>query len=227
MNDSILKRPPSRSMRSRWRRMGLVWRLIAVLVTASTATAAPGDPPMAGAGRAVLCESCHGVRGEGLPALNAPRLAGLQSWYLERQLQHFRHGIRGAQPTDTYGRQMQSMATQLGDDSGVEDVVAYLATLRPTQTARTIEGDATRGKDLFRACTACHGSAAQGSEDLHAPALKWANDWYVFRQLSNFRSGARGSDPRDIDGAAMRAIALSVPDEQGLRDLAVYVATLQ
>ena len=160
-------------------------------------------------------------------ALNAPRLAGLQSWYVERQLQNFRHGMRGSQATDTYGQQMQGMAKVLGDNSDVEDIAAYLATLPPRPATRTIDGDSARGRVLFGACVACHGSEAQGNQDLHAPALKWANDWYVLRQLSNFRSDARGTDSRDIDGATMRAVALGMPDEQALRDVAVYVATLE
>lgn len=73
------------------------------------------------------CQACHGTRGEGSTAMNAPRLAGQFPWYLERQLQNFRSGTRGG-PNDTYGGIMAPMAKGLPDDQAVRDVVSYIAT---------------------------------------------------------------------------------------------------
>ena len=40
----------------------------------------------------------HGAAGEGNEAMGSPQLAGQNDWYLERQLNHFRTGARGAAP---------------------------------------------------------------------------------------------------------------------------------
>ena len=44
------------------------------------------------------CAACHGPNGEGLEALNAPKIAGQQAWYTVRQLQNFKNGVRGSDP---------------------------------------------------------------------------------------------------------------------------------
>ncbi|EPC04305.1 hypothetical protein L861_03010 [Litchfieldella anticariensis FP35 = DSM 16096] len=80
------------------------------------------------------CANCHGAQGQGMPAFNAPRLAGMNDWYLVRQLHHFRDGIRGRHPQDIYGSQMVDMAQILVDDSALRDVVAYISSLSEAPT---------------------------------------------------------------------------------------------
>ena len=46
------------------------------------------------------CSTCHGSQGQGRWGTNAPRLAGMNDWYLERQLHYFKHGVRGSHPDD-------------------------------------------------------------------------------------------------------------------------------
>lgn len=75
------------------------------------------------------CGACHGWRGEGIAALNAPRQAGMSDWYLATQLRNFREGIRGSHDGDKYGKQMQMMAAILQNDERINDVVAYMNTL--------------------------------------------------------------------------------------------------
>jgi cytochrome c oxidase subunit 2 len=50
------------------------------------------------------CATCHGVKGEGSQGMSAPSLVNQNVWYLKRQLQHFRSGLRGAVTGDTQGR---------------------------------------------------------------------------------------------------------------------------
>ena len=45
----------------------------------------PGDPAL-GAASYALCAACHGAQGEGLVALNAPKLSGQNPRYLIEQL---------------------------------------------------------------------------------------------------------------------------------------------
>ena len=57
-----------------------------------------------------VCVSCHGDKGEGKKISNAPRISGQQSWYIARQLNNYKQGIRGAHPNDITGMQMRSMS---------------------------------------------------------------------------------------------------------------------
>jgi cytochrome c oxidase subunit 2 len=76
-----------------------------------------------------VCAYCHGADGMGIQAMNAPRLAGMTDWYIERQLNLFRDEIRGTHPSDFYGFQMSFMAKALRDEQAVRDLVAYINTL--------------------------------------------------------------------------------------------------
>lgn len=74
------------------------------------------------------CAFCHGSNGEGQWSSNAPQLAGMNDWYLIRQLEHFREGIRGRHPDDMYGNQMVDMSQFLTDEKTIRDVVAHINT---------------------------------------------------------------------------------------------------
>ena len=76
------------------------------------------------------CGICHGTNGQGIQAMNAPRLAGMSDWYMVTQLKNFKQRIRGAHPDDQYGDQMTLMAATLADDQVTNDLVTYINTLR-------------------------------------------------------------------------------------------------
>lgn len=77
----------------------------------------------------MVCGSCHGPRAEGNRLLDAPALAGVDGWYLLRQFEHFRAGIRGTAEGDRFGRQMVMMAPALPDEAVTRHVVAYIQSL--------------------------------------------------------------------------------------------------
>jgi cytochrome c oxidase subunit 2 len=52
------------------------------------------------------------------------------------------------------------------------------------------------------------------------------SDWYMHRQLTNFRDGIRGAHRENFDGAQMAAIAKILTDDQAITDLLDYVHTL-
>ncbi len=89
---------------------------------------AEGDPGR-GEGLYAVCATCHGQNGEGMHEMNGPALAGREEWYLIRQLQNFKSGIRGTSPEDVYGLQMAPMAQLLADQQAIEDMAAYLNSL--------------------------------------------------------------------------------------------------
>jgi cytochrome c553 len=173
------------------------------------------------------CAVCHGVELTGNRAVDAPRLAGLPAWYLTNQMQAFRNGWRGAHPEDPKGMEMRPQATVL-TPAQVTQAVAYAASVPLAPPAPpTVAGDAQRGEALYETCAVCHGARGEGSQALSAPPLAGQSDWYLVTQLAQFRSGARGTAPGDVQGAVMRASALVLPDDEAIADVVAYVNTLQ
>lgn len=186
----------------------------------------PKGDPVAGESQYAICASCHGAQGEGIQAMNAPRLAGLSASYLKRQLQHYQRGVRGAHEDDTFGRQMAPMASVLATEASVRDVSAYIAALPEPEVEATVSGDPSRGAAHFNSCGACHGSQGQGNEALQAPRLAGQQDWYLKRQLANFRQGIRGAHEQDNLGHQMVMMARSLQNEKSIDDLLSYLNSL-
>ncbi|MDA7922801.1 c-type cytochrome [Verrucomicrobiales bacterium] len=63
-------------------------------------------------------------------------------------------------------------------------------------------------------CANCHGGSGEGKGELFSPSIGGLPTWYVKDQLKQFRDSHRGIDPGDIPGQQMRAISLSLTDEQ-------------
>jgi cytochrome c553 len=173
------------------------------------------------------CAACHGAEGEGNAALNAPSLVNQQDWYLERQLLGFRSGLRGSDPKDGYGAQMQAIAKTLLDDNAVKAVVSYIASFKAKPAAKTLEGNIKRGADYYsNLCGACHGPAAEGNDTLQAPALAGVEDWYLLKQFNHFRDGLRGADESDRYGYQMGMMGKTLPDEDITKDVIAYIQSL-
>tara|TARA_R100000005_G_scaffold96344_1_gene82578 strand:- start:27456 stop:28085 length:630 start_codon:yes stop_codon:yes gene_type:complete len=92
----------------------------------SESTLASGDAIAGGRTFMRLCGACHGANAGGNVALNAPRLAGADDWYLLDQLHAFREGQRGRHREDRTGRQMRNMAAMLDNEQALQDVIAYI-----------------------------------------------------------------------------------------------------
>ncbi|MFA5940667.1 MAG: c-type cytochrome [Sinimarinibacterium sp.] len=188
------------------------------------------DAGKAADGKALFaaCQSCHGAVGGGSKALNAPLLTGQDPAYQKRQLRNFRSGLRGAHGDDSFGAQMAAIASRLPDDAAIDAVVAYIGTLDARRSATTISGDVQRGADFYtNLCGSCHGPEAEGNAQLDAPALAGLDDWYLLRQLGNFRSGVRGAHPQDRFGRQMRKMAPTLPDDTVTRDVLAYINTFE
>ena len=175
-----------------------------------------------------LCVQCHGANGGGDPVALAPAIAGLSEWYLEAQLEKFRSGIRGAHPDDRAGLRMYPMSLSLRDDEDLAAVAAYVSSLPPANPEPTLAGgEPAHGKLLYTPCIACHGPQADGLEALAGPNLKASSDWYLLRQLNNFKVGIRGTDPKDVTGMRMRPMSMILADEQAMKDVIAYIMTLR
>lgn len=205
-------------------RMHLVLLASALMLPAFDSVAQDAER---GADAYELCASCHGFKGEGNQLVGAPRLAGLESWYLQRQLRNFRHGIRGTAAEDTKGRTMAQMTAGLDTDGEIADIVAHIGKLPARRASATVEGDVDRGRSAYAPCASCHGPKAEGNPSLNAPALAGLDDWYQFAQLEKFRRGIRGANPDDVYGQQMAPMATVLADEQTMRDVVAYINSLQ
>ena len=188
---------------------------------AQTRAAAAGD---AAAGQATyaVCSACHGPQGEGNPQLNAPKLAGQAGWYLARQLQNFKLGMRDK---EQFAQQMDAFAATL-DDTAMKNVVAYINSLPDAQSPGTVSGDSAKGREHYETCAYCHGGAGQGVWSTNAPRLSHMDDWYMKRQLQNFQQGLRGSHPQDFNGAQMAAMAKTLADDQAINDVLKHIDSM-
>ncbi len=102
---------------------------IASLDSETPAATVEGDVALGGDYYNQFCGACHGAAAQGNPALNSPRLAGTDDWYLLAQLEAFRVGQRGTHADDRTGKQMRAMAAVLPDEQALKNVVAFIRSL--------------------------------------------------------------------------------------------------
>lgn len=170
------------------------------------------------------CIACHGAKGEGSAAAQAPALAGQDSDYIIRQLNHFKAGVRGAVPSDVLGGQMRAMTAVLNSDQSIADVASYIASLSPVAITVKAEGDLRNGNNVYQGnCGSCHGGKGQGNSALNSPRLAGLDRDYLRRQFDHFRDGLRGGHPDDRFGRQMSMMAKSLSSEKDLDDVIAYI----
>lgn len=170
-----------------------------------------------GATKAVVCHACHGANGNSTNP-QWPSLAGLGAGYVAEQLQNFKDGKR-QNPV------MMPMVMAL-TPADMADLGVYFDSLPNTgleadpsywKAGRTLYrgGDAARG---IPACAACHGPTGLGNEPGRIPALRGQHSVYVIKQLQDYASGARKTDPNAI----MQMIAKRLTADD-MRNVASYI----
>jgi cytochrome c553 len=169
--------------------------------------------------------TCHGGYGQGSEVVGGPKLAGMEPWYLKRQLLGFRSGFRGIEKDYIPAFEMRAIAATLSA-AEIDQVVADIGQWQDTPVAPTLEGDAATGASLYATCAACHGAKAEGNEALGAPALAGRSDWYLLNQLERFSTGPRGTHGDDATGQQMRAMMTVLPDAKSQRDVLAYIGSL-
>jgi cytochrome c553 len=147
------------------------------------------------AGAANACFTCHGLDGRGNGA-GAPRLAGLDLGYLERQLEAYADGRR-SHP------EMAAIATRLAPT--YRHLVSAHYAAMPYQPAPTPQaahpvsalyrdGDPARG---LPACATCHGPAGEGVGPANPP-LGGQPASYLAEQMHLWRQSKRRNDPGNV-----------------------------
>ena len=207
--------------------MSRIRYVFAALVAVScVASAAAADEPN-GESLFTNCLHCHGERGEGNRLALAPAIAGLEAWYVEVQLGLFRNGGRGDHPQDIPGLRMRPMSRSLMTDAEVKAVAQYVASLPPQNPAPTLEGgDPQKGQQLYTLCQQCHGAQGEGNKAFNAPRLSHMSDWYLASALERYKAGIRGANPKNPNGIMMRGMAMSLADDQAIKDVVAYITTL-
>ncbi|HUF73675.1 MAG TPA: c-type cytochrome [Gammaproteobacteria bacterium] len=188
----------------------------------------PVGNPTRGATTYAVCLACHGAEGQGNQAMNAPKLAGQEPWYIRRQIANYQSGRRGTE--DNIAVQMAAMAAVMTTPGVIEDVIAYIGTFPDEPAETTIVGDVDRGRGLYQTCALCHGDEGQGSWNANAPRLAGMSDWSLHRQLMKFKepdpAARRGGHPDDIYGDQMNLMAVLLKDEAAISDVIAYINTL-
>ena len=168
-------------------------------------------------GAANACFTCHGLDGGG-DGLAAPRLAGMDAGYLQKQMEDYASGLR---PDDSMGRIARAL-----DQKARQQVTAYYAALPsppdpegPARPAPAIylTGDTQRG---IVACAACHGLRGEGAGRGGNPRIAGQPYAYTLEQIDRWKSGARRNDPRGVMAAAVKS--LSDPEA---RAIATWLST--
>lgn len=84
-----------------------------------------------------------------------------------------------------------------------------------------------RGEMLFDTCSPCHGDDGAGDEELGAPAIAGASDWYLTYQIEKFQNGVRGYHYTDAEGLRMRPMSRALFADRGdVESVVEYVVAL-
>jgi len=184
------------------------------------------------------CAACHGEYGEGSVDGEYPRLAGLDSRYLARQLRNFKTRERINIPMLPYATEREL------PEEDVRAITAYLASIQLPSKLPPIDesefdayerlqaskrvvniaryaGNVTAGQRVYhKECAGCHGDDASGDGVQLIPPLAGQHSLYVLRQVERFRKGER------IHGAPRDAAIFQAFSDTEIGDILAWLSTL-
>lgn len=164
-----------------------------------------------------LCVACHGVDGNS-PQPAHPKIAGLQSEYLLKQLRDYKKGLRKSEI-------MEPMVKELTDDD-MASLAGHYAEQKPTPGAARDAKLVEAGRKLYNdgipdvglpSCSGCHYPDGMGTPRF--PRVAGQHAEYTYQQLKDFASGKRENDR----GLAMQSVANRMNDQQ-MKAVSEYVA---
>jgi len=140
-------------------------------------------------GARYACVTCHGARGEG-NGFDAPRLAGLPTGYLQKQMQDYAVGLR---PHEV----MRDVARFLDSDERVRTANFYAALPPQALPPANEEVLAATTPTLYvDACGQCHGT--EGAGTVYGPPLNAQPAFYLVQQLQDWQVSKRRNDGNHV-----------------------------
>lgn len=152
-----------------------------------------------------------------------PRLAGLNSNYIAKQLHDFKAG-------DRQNATMVTFANML-DDQQIADVAAYYSQLPATPGQGGDNADEAllaRGEQLAErgdwnayivSCQSCHGPGGQGVGETF-PSIAGQHAGYISAQLNAWKNDTRSNDPQNLMGAIAKRMS-----EEDIQAVSAWYAT--
>jgi len=207
---------------SMWGRLSL---LMGACLMASGSIAQEGDAER-GEAASATCVACHQANGGGMNISGGeswPRLAGLNSNYIAKQLHDFKAG-------DRQNATMVTFANML-DDQQIADVAAYYSQLPATPGQGGDNADEAllaRGEQLAErgdwnayivSCKSCHGPGGQGVGETF-PGIAGQHAGYISAQLNAWKSDTRSNDPQNLMGAIAKRMS-----EEDIQAVSAWYAT--
>ena len=86
------------------------------------------------------CLLCHGTAANGNAGIRAPKLSGVEPWYLTRQLENFASGIRGTPGGDDSGHEMGPVGMRVKQEGTLDAAVAFVG----------VDGSVVRFNTIYR-----------------------------------------------------------------------------
>jgi cytochrome c553 len=169
---------------------------------------------------AVMCGTCHGMRGEGAPA-GVPRLAGQNADYMAHALSMFKAGTRKSAI-------MQPIAAGLSEMQMRALAVYFAQQKAPIPGARSARSPvpvpagkqlAEAGATNVAACFGCHGAKGQGA-GAHFPRIAGQPAQFVIDRIHEFQARAQNGVPKP---GTMTAVAVTMNESQ-VRAAAAYLS---
>ncbi len=167
------------------------------------------------------CAGCHGENAEGSIDGEYPRLAGMSTQYLIKQLNHFKARERLNIPMVPYTNDRElpeedihaiaayissiELPTKLEAIEETEtqdntfDALGRLEESRAVMNIARFSGNLAAGTLAYqKECATCHGERGEGSQDGKIPLLTGQHSLYLKRQIDGFRKAERvHDDPKD------------------------------
>jgi len=144
----------------------------------------------------VACARCHAFDGTADGSSAFPKLSGISSYYLAKQLRDFASGLRTDAIMSAIARKMK--AEDIADVSEYYSGVSGTPTPAPPAAQHLLALGArlaTVGDDekKVQACEGCHGAAGRG-EDPAIPSLAGQYAGYIGFQMRMWKMGYRKND---------------------------------
>ncbi len=174
------------------------------------------------------CQGCHLDDGRGYPQRGVPKLNGYLGNFLKVPGgREFLVQVPGSAQSELSDQRLATllnwMLQQFSRAQLPADFKPYSTTevarlrLHPLVNVAGLRADLVRKIEKINPstdiCASCHGAKGEGNQALSAPRLAGQSASYLTRQLTNFKNGLRGYQPEDKAGISMRALALTLNEE--------------